>query len=244
MLLYVIRHGEPDYADDSLTPAGKLQAEALGKKLGKVSWSHIYSSPLGRARKTAEPLAWRAGLQIEQETWTSEALVWNEFRRDSSGLEEPNLWASNIANYKFHTPENRRKGDDWQSCDCLQNLGSHFTPETGCARLKKQSDEFLKKLGYERFGGQYRIQQAHEENIALFCHSGFCSCWFPYLLDIPHHLFWSCFSPLSHTGVVMVYFQNFSAGWTCPRILCWNDLSHLYADGLKQPYLQTPGRVH
>lgn len=33
MLFYYIRHGDPIYDPDSLTPLGKRQAEALGKRL-------------------------------------------------------------------------------------------------------------------------------------------------------------------------------------------------------------------
>ena len=33
MLLFVVRHGDPIYDPDSLTPLGKLQAEALANKV-------------------------------------------------------------------------------------------------------------------------------------------------------------------------------------------------------------------
>ena len=32
MKLYIIRHGNPDYANDCLTPLGKRQAEALSRR--------------------------------------------------------------------------------------------------------------------------------------------------------------------------------------------------------------------
>ena len=35
MLLYVIRHGHPDYTTDSLTELGWKQAEAVGKRIAK-----------------------------------------------------------------------------------------------------------------------------------------------------------------------------------------------------------------
>ena len=57
MLLYLVRHGIPNYATDSLTPDGALQAEAVGKRLAATGIDEIYSSPLGRARQTAEPTA-------------------------------------------------------------------------------------------------------------------------------------------------------------------------------------------
>ena len=33
MLLYIVRHGDPDYEKDCLTERGKLQAEAVGKRI-------------------------------------------------------------------------------------------------------------------------------------------------------------------------------------------------------------------
>ena len=33
MLLYIVRHGDPIYETDSLTERGKLQAEAVGKRM-------------------------------------------------------------------------------------------------------------------------------------------------------------------------------------------------------------------
>ena len=49
MLLYIIRHGEPDYATDSLTERGILQAEAVGKRIAAAKCltysdvSHLYA---------------------------------------------------------------------------------------------------------------------------------------------------------------------------------------------------------
>lgn len=53
MLLYIIRHGDPHYPTDSLTPRGVLQAEAVGKRLAAAGITKIYSSPMGRAKQTA-----------------------------------------------------------------------------------------------------------------------------------------------------------------------------------------------
>ena len=33
MLLYIVRHGDPNYEVDCLTERGKLQAEAIGKRI-------------------------------------------------------------------------------------------------------------------------------------------------------------------------------------------------------------------
>lgn len=72
MLLYIIRHGDPDYASDSLTERGKLQAEAVGKRLFDSGINQIYSSPMGRARQTAAPACRLLNLDCKIENWSRE----------------------------------------------------------------------------------------------------------------------------------------------------------------------------
>ena len=59
MKLIFIRHGDPDYINDSLTEKGMREAEFLSERA--LNWkdeiTHIYVSPLGRARKTATVVA-------------------------------------------------------------------------------------------------------------------------------------------------------------------------------------------
>ena len=51
MLLYMIRHGDPDYSTDTLTERGWQQAEAVGKRIaafttssaGMVYWPSVSS---------------------------------------------------------------------------------------------------------------------------------------------------------------------------------------------------------
>ncbi len=66
-LLLLIRHGENEYTRTGklagwtpgvrLNAAGQKQAQALAARLNKAPLAAIYSSPLERARDTAEPLA-------------------------------------------------------------------------------------------------------------------------------------------------------------------------------------------
>ena len=37
MLLYIVRHGDPNYKDDCLTDFGKVQAEAVAKKKAEIA---------------------------------------------------------------------------------------------------------------------------------------------------------------------------------------------------------------
>ena len=101
-------------------------------------------------------------------------------------------------------------------------------------RVTAASDEFLEKLGYRREGtGVYRIIKPSEERIALFCHQGFSMIWFPVLLGIVPHIFWSSFD-INHAGVSVFEFKNYESGFTSPRCISLSDNSHLLRDGL--PY--------
>ena len=53
MRILLIRHAEPDYTVDSLTPKGHREAELLSRRLLSYDIRDFYQSPLGRARDTA-----------------------------------------------------------------------------------------------------------------------------------------------------------------------------------------------
>lgn len=71
--LILARHGETEWnvagraqgrADSPLTAAGLEQAEALGRRLKSLGVEHIVSSPLTRARRTAEIAASMVGCEV------------------------------------------------------------------------------------------------------------------------------------------------------------------------------------
>lgn len=53
MELFIIRHGDPDYARDFLTEKGVREAKLLSERMEKENIDYFYCSPLGRAQKTA-----------------------------------------------------------------------------------------------------------------------------------------------------------------------------------------------
>lgn len=57
MLLFYIRHGDPTYNPDELTPLGKRQAEAAAKRLALYGIDRIFASTSNRAIQTAQPSA-------------------------------------------------------------------------------------------------------------------------------------------------------------------------------------------
>lgn len=71
MKLVLVRHGRPDESDltrphdPPLLDLGHRQALAVADRLAGRGITHIVSSPLLRARETAQPLAERLGLPIQ-----------------------------------------------------------------------------------------------------------------------------------------------------------------------------------
>lgn len=53
MKLIFVRHGEPDYNSDTLTPAGIEEAKALALRIKNMQIDKVYCSPFGRAKQTA-----------------------------------------------------------------------------------------------------------------------------------------------------------------------------------------------
>ena len=55
MLFFYVRHGDPIYDPNQLTPLGKRQAEAVAKRLAAHGIDEIYASTSNRAIETAQP---------------------------------------------------------------------------------------------------------------------------------------------------------------------------------------------
>lgn len=51
--LLIVRHANLDYARDSLTVRGRLEAEALARTLRRWGPMDLFSSPMGRAQEKA-----------------------------------------------------------------------------------------------------------------------------------------------------------------------------------------------
>ena len=97
MELLIVRHGDPDYANDTLTEKGKVEAELLAEKLSKMKIDACYVSPLGRARDTAR-------YTLDKINQKAEVLDWLHEFRGRQVLEDgtkrrcweqlPSVWAN------------------------------------------------------------------------------------------------------------------------------------------------------
>ena len=223
MLLYIIRHGDPIYETDTLTPRGREQAEAVGIRMKKVGIDRIFTSPLGRARETAAPACRLLGLTPTVEEWAHEI----EDERLCPFPDGTRRSITLLPSYAFRENGNIDLPYDAAfSCDHVCESGM----ERARDYIEAHGKEFLERLGYREENGVYRILHPNEEKIALFCHTAFARAWLSVLLHIPLHIVWAGIS-ITHTGVTVLEFRNYESGFTAPRCLALSDVSHLYADG-------------
>ena len=223
MLLYIVRHGDPDYTTDSLTEKGLIQAEAVGKRMFDAGIDRIFSSPMGRAKQTAEPACRLLGKEYTIEPWAHEIgeEMYVEFpdgKRKAIGY---------MPNIRFFEQDNLfRPYEDYKKL----YPSNECTVDTALDYIWENGNDFLERLGYKYENGMYRILQPNEEKVALFCHSVMGRAWISTLLHIPIHLMWAGFD-YHHTGVTVIHFKNNPDGFTAPQLLCYSDMSHLYAHG-------------
>jgi len=228
MLLYIVRHGDPIYETDSLTERGKLQAEAVGKRMYAAGIDRIFSSPMGRAKETAEPACRLLGLEKNIEDWAHEI-------EDERLTPYPDGKMKSVtAVQNTHYRENGNINLPYENAyECTGFNQSDM--KKAVEYIEKSGNEFLERLGYREENGVYRILRNNEEKVALFCHAAFSRAWLSTLLHIPVHMMWSSFG-YTHTGVTVVEFKNNPDGFTAPRCLCYSDISHLYAEKLDTVY--------
>ena len=224
MLLYIIRHGDPDYTTDTLTERGKQQAEAVALRMKHAGITQVFSSPMGRAKETAEPTCRLLSLPCGIEEWSHEigeeriTLYPDGKRRSVTDLENTHYRKDGFIDLPYD-----RAGEAPGFSD------SGMVEAT--AKIAAGGRDFLARLGYAEENGVYRITNPNDERVALFCHSAMGRAWLSTLLHIPLHLMWSGFH-YTHTGVTVIDFENYKSGFTAPRCLVYSDMSHLLAAGL------------
>ena len=203
MRLIFVRHGEPDYVNDTLTEKGWREAELLAERISKWNVTKFYCSPLGRARATAS-------CTLKKMNRTAITLDWiKEFF------------------YPVDDPITGRHGVPWDfvpSCwsndplmlDIDRWVDGKIPSQNPMIASAYQSvcqsmDELLASYGYIRENHYYRMPDAEERFISstvspsdlrpagnvpdtgepcivFFCHLGITCIILSHLLNIPFQL--------------------------------------------------------
>ena len=231
MLLYYVRHGDPVYDPDSLTPLGMRQAEAVAKRLALYGIDEIYSSDSNRAMQTAEPTCQLLKKEKTLCHWANEGVAWNEFTVLREDGRKTWCFQHKPTVELFNSAEMRRLGENW--CEHPFFEGTGF--QSGRERVNNDADSFMLSLGYrhDRENGYYEAVEPNEKRIALFAHQGFGMAFLSSLLDMPYPQFCTHFD-LSHSSVSVIRFSG--EGKIYPKLLQLANDSHLYREGLLTGY--------
>lgn len=227
MLLYLIRHGEPDYSTDTLTETGWKQARLAAKRLRISGIDEIHASPMGRAQQTAQPTAEIFSLPVLTEPWAYELTA-------ESKTEYPDGKLKNISCLPptyLHEKKFRCLDND-SALSQITGLRETGFPDRYRA-IATGIDEMLEKAGYRRTEeGFYDPLATDERHIALFCHAGMMRVILSHLLNIPFQFFGATLQT-HYTGITILSFVK-EYPLISPALICYGDAGHLFADGEEQ----------
>ena len=233
MLLFYIRHGDPIYSPDSLTPLGQRQAEAVAKRLATYGIDRIFASTSNRAIQTATPTSEIVKKEIELLDFCNEVYAWNDLTVVDENGKKRWIFQSQKLMRIILSRESRELGEKWYEHPDLKQY--HF--EKGIERVSRELDALLLSLGYEhdRDACVYKAVAPNDKRIALFAHQGFGIAFLSSLLDIPYPQICTHFD-MGHTGITVFEFANNSDGIVIPKTLTLANDSHIYKEGLPTFY--------
>lgn len=229
MIFFYIRHGDPIYDPDSLTPLGMRQAEAVAKRLALYGIDRIYASTSNRAIQTAKPSCELLKKDMEVLDFANEHYAWEDFTIEKDGIKK---WIFQVEEVKmlFTDESVISLGYKWYEHPKMTAY------KQGVERVYNSSFDFLKSLGYEHIknSGKYKVLKSNNERIALFAHQGFGLAFLSAILDIPYPIVANHFD-MCHTGVTVIEFEE-NNGYAIPKVLTLSSDSHLYREGLPTKY--------
>lgn len=227
MRMIFVRHAEPDYEKDSLTPKGFREAELLGKRTAEWNIGRLYVSPLGRAAATAAPIAKATKQEVITLDWLREfhAKIAKEYGTYEGAPWDflPSFWTQIDTIYDK---------DKWYLNHPMEATGSEPTVKEvyldTCANL----DKLLKEYGYHREGNLYRVKEHSDVTIVLVCHMAITFVMLSHLLGISFvPLMQGFFLPPS--SVTVMNTEELEAGIASFRCQCLGDVRHLHENGEK-----------
>ena len=216
MKILIIRHAEPDYENNTLTPKGFVEAKYLSERLQHLPITHIYSSPLERALLTASPTAEKLGKEIKVCDWLTEF----GYARISIDGEQyipwnvmPQIWQGEKEAFDIH---------EWQKSSLYSSVD---TPEKYCDVIR-EFDKMLESHGAKRKNLLYQGEN-NNDTIAIFCHFGLGMVLASHLTGISPVLLWELmFLPTS--SVTEFVTEERVKGEFIFKCLQMGDTSHLY----------------
>lgn len=241
MILFYIRHGDPIYSPDQLTPLGHRQAEAVAKRLALFGIDEIYASTSTRAMQTAQPTCELIGKDPILLDWMHENHAFKEMALPVGEKGKTWAWANPKYSQILASREVREMGPRWYEHPEL----AEFDLGASVNRIGSHLDEWLASLGLEhdRERGMYKVtKDVKDKRVALFAHEGAGKIFMSELLDIPFP-YYSAHFEMKHTGITAILFDEGYTwsfdGYARARVMTLSNDSHIYRDGLPMTHAST-----
>ncbi len=208
MRLILIRHADPDYPNDTLTPKGHEQAELLGKAMEGTKIDELFVSPMGRAQLTAQYI-------LRNSTLKPVILPWlHELNGNYTGE-----WAMNYHGCDLHEQKVDWSVDSWRE---HVPYGEHMTKIS--KEFYSHFDDFMKENGYIPEGNRYRVTNDNNPTIVFVCHAGVIATLLSKLLHVPLPDAYSHLE-ISPSGVTELSPER-KGDYMIWRMAVLNDMSH------------------
>lgn len=226
MRIIFIRHGDPDYVNDSLTEKGIREAKLLAKRVAK--WDNItqfYCSPLGRAKKTASYSLEAVGREAVTYEWMKEFT----YKIDDPVTGRHGVPWDFMPAYWTEIPEMYDR-EGWKNT-AIYRSNDALLPAYN--EVCEELDGLLSSYGYTRHNNYYLTAPAKkddstkaEDTIVIFCHLGVTCMMLSHLLNISPVLLLHGFF-LAPTSVTVLASEERMENNAIFRVQVMGDVTHL-----------------
>lgn len=235
MRIIFIRHGDPDYVNDTLTEKGWREAELLANRVNRWDVADFYCSSMGRARDTASCTLKKVNRDAQVFDWMRE--FYYPITDPTTGRYGvpwdfmPSYWTKEVLFYDK---------DRWHEASVFQ---SNQQLRPAFDEVCRGIDNVLAGYGYVREGMIYRtgvsssVHRSDDDDhtIVIFCHLGVTFVMMSHLLGIAPTLLWQNFF-IAPTSVTILTAEERIPGEAYFRSQVVGDTTHLH-DG-KEPISQ------
>ncbi len=221
MKLVFIRHGDPDYINDSLTEKGRREAELLAKRVKEINPDYVYCSPLGRAELTCKYSKKVCGFDYEIKDWLRE---FPGKIADPATGKERGPW--DLLPSYFTEQDLFYDNAKWMD---------HPIFDSGDVRerfleVADGIDLLLEKHGYKKDDRIYRAISPNRDTLVFFCHYAVTAAIMSHITGFSPYVFWQHFCALT-TSVTTFVTEEREKGIAVFRCCGFSEVGHLTEHG-------------
>ncbi len=227
MKLIFIRHGDPDYENNTLTEQGFKEIASLADYYKELNFKKAYCSSLNRAKLTAKAFL---------KPHNKKAIICNWLDEFAFKVKVP-YSKETVLNMDF-LPSFFTTQDDFYNNDCYldnevmrsANIKEHYY------EVVNKFDELLVKYGYIREGKFYKVKKANKDTLIFICHFGIMSVLMSHLMGIPFVLLTQSFI-CPPSGVTTLVTEEREKGIAQFRCLEYGNIDHLKKANIKPSFM-------